>query len=32
LAEGRYAKDVQGNLYFDDKPIPDGLKLGEDSK
>ena len=27
LADGRYSQDEQGNLYFDDKPIPQGLKL-----
>ena len=27
LADGRYSKDEQGSLYFDDKPIPQGLKL-----
>ncbi len=27
IAEGRYSKDKTGHLYFDEKPIPDGLKL-----
>ena len=27
LAEGRFAEDQQGLLYFDGKPIPKGLKL-----
>jgi folate-dependent phosphoribosylglycinamide formyltransferase PurN len=28
LADGRYAQDDQGKLYFDDKPIPQGIKFG----
>src|SRR3989344_1453044 len=28
MAEGRYARDAQGNLYFDGSPIPQGLSLG----
>ena len=27
LAEGRYAKDEKGNLYFDGKPTPNGVRL-----
>jgi len=27
LALGRYAADEEGNLYFDEKPVPDGIKL-----
>lgn len=27
LADGRFSQDDQGNLYFDDKPIPNGLRL-----
>jgi len=27
IAEGRYAKDLDGNLYFDRKPIPFGIRL-----
>lgn len=27
IAEGKYAKDREGNLYFDGQPIPDGIKL-----
>lgn len=27
LADGRYSQDGQGNLHFDGKPIPNGLKL-----
>lgn len=27
IAKGRYSKDFNGNLYFDGKPIPYGLKL-----
>ncbi len=27
LAEGRYAQDDQGNLYFDNQPIPNGVRL-----
>lgn len=27
LADGRYSQDEQCNLYFDDKPIPQGLSL-----
>jgi len=29
LAEGRYAQDGQGSLYFDNQPIPQGLRLEE---
>lgn len=29
IADGRYSQDEQGRLYFDDRPIPDGLKLEE---
>ena len=28
LADGRYSQDEQDNLYFDNQPIPKGLKLG----
>ena len=28
LAEGRYSQDGQKNLYFDNKPIPQGVRLG----
>ena len=27
IADGRFSQDEQGNLYFDNKPIPSGLKL-----
>ncbi|MBN2532143.1 MAG: hypothetical protein JXB88_04595 [Spirochaetales bacterium] len=27
IAEGRYASDEHGNLYFDNNPVPDGVKL-----
>lgn len=27
IAEGRFAKDEKGNLYFDKEPIPNGLQL-----
>lgn len=27
LADGKYSQDEQGNLYFDNKPIPQGLML-----
>lgn len=27
IADGRYSQDEQGDLYFDDKSIPDGVKL-----
>lgn len=27
IAEGRYATDVNGNIYFDENPIPNGLRL-----
>ena len=27
IAQGRFARDEQGNLYFDGKPIPQGLRL-----
>ncbi len=27
IADGRYSEDEQGNLYFDDKLIPNGLRL-----
>jgi len=27
IAEGRYAQDDEGKLFFDDQPIPKGLKL-----
>lgn len=27
IAEGRYASDKDGNLYFDGKPVPDGVRL-----
>lgn len=27
VAEGRYAQDEKGNLYFDSKPIPAGLRM-----
>ena len=27
IADGRYCQDEQGRLYFDDKPIPNGLML-----
>jgi len=29
IADGRYAQDGQGNLYFDNQPIPQGLRLEE---
>ena len=29
IADGRYSQDEQGNLYFDNKRIPNGLKLEE---
>ena len=29
IADGRYSQDKQGNLYFDNRPIPNGLKLEE---
>ncbi len=28
LSDGKYSQDEYGNLYFDDKPIPFGLRLG----
>ena len=27
LADGKYSQDERGNLYFDNKPIPQGLML-----
>jgi len=27
LADGRYSQDEQGSLYFDNKPIPQGMRL-----
>jgi len=27
IAKGKYARDAQGNLYFEDMPIPQGVKL-----
>lgn len=27
IADGRYSQDEQGNLYFDGKPIPQGVRL-----
>ena len=27
IAEGRYSRDYNGNLYFDGKPIPSGLEF-----
>ena len=27
IADGRYSKDEKGNIHFDDKPIPQGLRL-----
>lgn len=27
IADGKYAQDEDGNLYFEDKPIPQGLRL-----
>jgi|SRR3989338_3185339 len=27
IAEGRYARDKNGNIYFDGNPIPDGVRL-----
>jgi folate-dependent phosphoribosylglycinamide formyltransferase PurN len=27
IAEGRFASDSDGTLYFDDEPIPDGVKI-----
>jgi len=27
LADGRYSQDDQGLLYFDNKPIPQGVRL-----
>jgi folate-dependent phosphoribosylglycinamide formyltransferase PurN len=29
IAEGRYAADKDGNLYFDGKPVPDGVRVGD---
>ena len=28
IAKGRYARDERGNLYFDNQPIPQGVRLG----